>query len=218
MNKYLNHCWSCGAQIASSTSTRCRICGWYVCRVCGSCAKDCSHYDAEGYDTNYFNRNGIHKNGTRYDNYGFDIRGYDKDGYNRQGFDIKGYDRDGYNQDGFNSTGRDRDGYNRYGLDADGYNRQGYNKKGFNKKGVHKNGTLYDDNGFNADGVDVILLQCKKYTVGTKIIHNGLIGEIFEYIPPKNDPLIKIKYENNEIKMFNLKTLIIKGLINIYQK
>ena len=188
MNKYLNHCWSCGAQIASSTSTRCRICGWYVCRVCGSCAKDCSHYDAEGYDTNYFNRNGIHKNGTKYDNYGFDIRGYD------------------------------RDGYNRYGLDADGYNRQGYNKKGFNKKGVHKNGTLYDDNGFNADGVDVILLQCKKYTVGTKIIHNGLIGEILEYIPPKNDPLIKIKYENNEIKMFNLKTLIIKGLINIYQK
>ena len=215
--KYLNHCWSCKHQITSNTAIRCRICGWYICPLCGACSKDCPHYDSEGYDQYDFNRNKIHRNGTKYDNEGFDADGMGKDGYDRFGFDINGFDRDGYNRLGFDINGFDRDGYNESGYDINGYDRNGYNKQGFNKNGMHKSGNLYDEKGLNVDGVDVLYLQCKNYVVGTKVIHDGLFGTIIGYDPQKGNPLIKIKYENDLVKMFDLKTLIKNESISLHK-
>ena len=202
---YINHCWfpSCGGRITTKNSKRCPICGWYICPKCGSCKRGCPHRDSEGYDREGFNENGIHRNGTKYDNYGFDIKGYDKDGYNIQGFNIYRYAKDGFNRDGF---------------DGDGYNRSGYNHQGFNRDGVHKNGTIFDYEGFTVDGLDKIALQYRNYTVGTKVVHNNMVGEIIEYDPQITQPCIKIRYENNDEKQLSLRILLEKGLISIYQK
>ena len=65
----------------------------------------------------------------------------------------KKYDENGYDKDGFDKDGFDEEGFDKDGLDKDGYNKYGF-KNGFNKFGINKKtGTLYDENGFNAEGI-----------------------------------------------------------------
>ncbi|MFA6533901.1 MAG: hypothetical protein WCT37_01875 [Patescibacteria group bacterium] len=35
---YDNHCWQCGSNVDSRTTTRCPDCHWYHCPVCGVCS------------------------------------------------------------------------------------------------------------------------------------------------------------------------------------
>ena len=164
----INHCWNCGDEISTLFCDRCSVCGWRVCRKCGSCQEGACVYKAYGFDAN-----GIHRNGTRYSDEGYDVLGYDRDGYDRYGYDRDSYDRggfdrygvdrDGFNQEGFNKQGYNRNGYDRYGYDQDGYDIEGYDSKGFDREGYNRQG--YDKNwldrsgynpmGFDKDGYDI---------------------------------------------------------------
>lgn len=42
VDAYTNHCWNCGSTISSNYCSRCRTCGWYICRTCGACEPGCN--------------------------------------------------------------------------------------------------------------------------------------------------------------------------------
>jgi hypothetical protein len=39
---YENVCWRCDSPISSTIHVRCKVCGWYICRKCGSCSPVCN--------------------------------------------------------------------------------------------------------------------------------------------------------------------------------
>lgn len=134
-------------------------------------------FDKEGYDEAGFDVEGYRKSGLDrfgYDREGFDYYGYNKDGFDRDGFNRDGYDSEGFNKEGFNKEGFDRDGFNKDGLDKEGYDKYGFDKcgfdifgfdkdgfnaRGFDADGMHRNGTQYDQNGFNSDGLNELGLD-----------------------------------------------------------
>ena len=139
-------------------------------------------YDVYGFDAYGFDRSGYDRDG--YDANGYDRRGVDRQGFNRdgvyqgdfdaEGYDITGYDRDGYDREGYDHNGRDREGYDYEGFNTAGYNRYGgyllgydqsyiapnadgasaFDDRGFDSSGRHRNGSLFDDEGYDAQGFD----------------------------------------------------------------
>ena len=55
----INHCWNCGDEISTLFCDRCSVCGWRVCRTCGSCQEGACTYKAYGFDANGIHRNGL---------------------------------------------------------------------------------------------------------------------------------------------------------------
>lgn len=135
--------------------------------------------DYEGYNFDGFNVEG-------YDREGYDTEGYDRHEYNREGYTKYGYNEEGfylnggrYDEDGLDANGNNRKGekcVTREGIkkvdshqplkkkqkgdyiysDRD-YEIDGHNARGFKQdSNINKNGTLYDQNGFGADGIHYI--------------------------------------------------------------
>ncbi len=128
---------------------------------------DLTGYDRDGYDANGYDRRGVDRQGFNrdgayqgdFDTDGYDSTGYDRDGYDRQGYDHNGRDREGYDYEGFNGAGFNRYGGYLYGYDqsyvapnADGAT--AFDEHGFDASGHHRNGSLYDDEGYDAQGFD----------------------------------------------------------------
>ena len=128
---------------------------------------DRAGYDRDGYDANGYDRRGVDRQGFNrdgvyqgdFDAEGYDSTDYDRDGYDRQGYDHNGRDREGYDYEGFNTAG-----YNRYGGYLLGYDQSyiapnadgasAFDDRGFDVIGRHRNGSLFDDEGYDAQGFD----------------------------------------------------------------
>lgn len=41
---YKDNCWYCGSAINSNYNTRCKKCGWYICKSCGRCEYTCERW------------------------------------------------------------------------------------------------------------------------------------------------------------------------------
>jgi hypothetical protein len=118
---------------------------------------DSDGYDADGYDRRGVDRQGFNRDGSYqgdFDAEGYDSTGYDRDGFDRQGYDHNGRDREGFNGAGFNRYGGYLYGYDQpYSLpNTDGVS--AFDERGFDSSGHHRNGSLYDDEGYDARGFD----------------------------------------------------------------
>lgn len=128
-------------------------------------------FSVEGLDAEGYRRDGINI----YTNSPANKDGFDKEGYfwrkDKDGIYVKTdskYGDDGYNKEGYDRYNFDRnhmiliesDGYDKVYDVKEGkevYAKQYYsytNKYGFNYQRIHKNGTLYDDNDFDIEGIN----------------------------------------------------------------
>lgn len=107
------------------------------------------------------NARGFFKDGRNVFRGEYDRRGFRFDGtnidtgtqYNKYGHDAYGYNQDGYDEYGFNKEGINE--YTGTKYDLDGFDRERFNARGFSAiTRKHRiTGTVYDEKGFNIDGL-----------------------------------------------------------------